>query len=87
MSLTTLQYSDRQNPSCASKLVATSTWELVTTAGYRGLGGYLKAAFLLLAAFYDRSLTVYERAVNAWTTCTFFTLWAEHSKKFDKVEQ
>jgi len=41
---------------------------------------------LLLAAFYDKSLTVSERAENAWTVFTFFTLWGEHSKKFNTSE-
>ena len=41
---------------------------------------------MLLAAFYDKSLTVSERAENAWTVFTFFTLWGEHSKKFNTSE-
>ena len=47
-STATLQHSDRQNPACATELMA--TWSLV------------QAGFLLLSAFYeyDRTLTVFE---------------------------
>ena len=55
----------------------------ITEAGFLGAGDYFKAAYLLLAAFYDKSLGPYERAENAWTSFTFFTLWAEHSKKYN----
>ena len=84
VSLTTLQHSDRQNPQCAAELMA--TWDVLKQAGFLSLSAYLKAGFLLLAAFYDKSLTVSERAENAWTVFTFFTLWGEHSKKFNTSE-
>ena len=84
VSLTTLQHSDRQNPQCAAELMA--TWDVLKQAGFLSLLAYLKAGFLLLAAFYDKSLTVSERAENAWTVFTFFTLWGEHSKKFNTSE-
>ena len=54
LSLTTLQHADKQNPACASELFA--TWQIVTEAGFLGAGAYFKAAYLLLAAFYDKSL-------------------------------
>ena len=34
----------------------------------------------------DRTLTVFERAENAWVAFTFFTLWGEHSKKYNASE-
>ena len=84
VSTTTLQHSDRQNPACATELMA--TWSLVTKAGFLSLGAYFQAGFLLLSAFYDRTLTVFERAENAWVAFTFFTLWGEHSKKYNASE-
>ena len=84
VSTTTLQHSDRQNPACATELMA--TWSLVTKAGFLSLGAYFQAGFLLLSAFYDRTLTVFERAENAWMAFTFFTLWGEHSKKYNASE-
>ena len=84
VSLTTLQHSDKQNPACASELVA--NWELVTEAGFLSLGAYLKAAFLLLSAFYDKTLTVYERAENAWIAYTFFTLWGNTQRNIISVK-
>lgn len=84
VSLTTLQHSDRQNPQCAAELMA--TWDVLKQAGFLSLSAYLKAGFLLLVTFYDKSLTVSERAENAWTVFMFFTLWGEHSKKFNTSE-
>ena len=69
VSTTTLQHSDRQNPACATELMA--TWSLVTKAGFLSLGAYFQAGFLLLSVFYDRTLTVFERAENAWVAFTF----------------
>ena len=63
-----------------------ATWDVPKQAGFLSLSAYLKAGFLLLAAFYDKSLTVLERAENAWTVFLFFTLWGEHWKKFNTSE-
>ena len=62
------------------------SWSLVTKAGFLCLGAYFQAGFLLLSAFYDRTLTVFERAENAWVAFPFFTLWGEHSKKYNASE-
>ena len=58
VSLTTLQHADRQNPACATGLMA--TWSLFKKAGVSSLEVYLQAGFLLIALFYDKSSTVGE---------------------------
>ena len=58
VSLTTLQHADRQNPACATGLMA--TWSLFKKAGVSSLEVYLQAGFLSIALFYDKSLTVGE---------------------------
>ena len=55
------------------------TWSLVKKAGFLSLRAYLQAGFLLIAAFYDKSIT--------WEAYTF--LWgeqSEHTKKYNKSE-
>ena len=41
--LTTLQHVGRENPACATELLA--TWSLVSKAGFSSLGTYLQAGF------------------------------------------
>ena len=69
---------DKQDPSIPAEIA--NCYDIVLQHGYVALAGYLKSIHLLLAVFYDTSLSLQDRVAHLWTIKVFFALWYEHSR-------
>ena len=71
--------SDKQDPSLVTELCF--AYLIFYELGYHGMALYMEMMYLLLTAFYDKSLNPFERVVNVSIVKTILTLWREELLK------